>query len=95
MTFKYNSTEEDIMNHYDSKYFKYQKIIGEFGGKANIFKFEKYIKNTDNVVDFGCGGGYLLKNLQCKQKIGVEINDAACKTAQENRINRRDCRPMG
>lgn len=66
------------LDHYNSEYFeKYQKEIGEFGGKANLFKFEKHIKPSDTVLDFGCGGGFLLKNINCKEKIGVEINDTA------------------
>lgn len=44
-------------SNYDKKYFDWQKTIGEFGGKANLFKFEDNIKNTDTVLDFGCGGG--------------------------------------
>ena len=30
-------------NYYGNEYFNnYQREIGEFGGKANIFKFKKY-----------------------------------------------------
>lgn len=67
-----------VEKYYDEKYFNsYQKEIGEFGGMANLFKFEKYIKNTDTVLDFGCGGGFLLKNIKCKKKIGVDLNPIA------------------
>lgn len=62
---------------YDSNYFNYQKQIGEFGGRANLFKFEKHISNSDKVLDFGCGGGFLLKNIKCQEKTGVEINKVA------------------
>ncbi len=65
------------MDHYNEDYFKWQKTFGEFGGVSNIFKFQDYIKETDNVIDFGSGGGYLLKNLNCKNKLGIEINDTA------------------
>jgi len=69
---------ESITSHYDDKYFSsYQKEVGELGGLANLFKFEKSIKPDDTVLDFGCGGGYLLKNINCKHKIGVEINPVA------------------
>lgn len=54
-----------------------KKKIGKFGGLANLIKFEKHIKPSDKVLDFGCGGGFLLKNLKCKEKIGVELNDVA------------------
>ena len=60
--------------YYDSKYLNYQKKIGEFGGVSNVFKFEKFIKTTDTVLDFGCGGGFLLNNLKCLKKIGIETN---------------------
>lgn len=43
--------------YYDEKYFEWQKTVGEFGGKANLFKFEKYINEDSDVLDFGCGGG--------------------------------------
>ena len=54
-----------------------KKKIGEFGGKANLFKFKKYISKKDNVLDFGCGGGFLLNNLDCNYKAGIEINPVA------------------
>ena len=65
-------------NYYGNEYFNnYQREIGEFGGKANIFKFKKYISRNHSVLDFGCGGGFLLNNLDCKDKIGIEINPIA------------------
>lgn len=77
---------QTISNHYDDKYFSWQKNIGEFGGWANKSKFEKYITYDSDVLDFGCGGGFLLKNLSCRRKIGVEVNSAALKLARENQI---------
>lgn len=62
---------------YDKDYFNWQKSLGAFGGKANIFKFEPFISRTDRVLDFGCGGGFVLENLDCAAKVGVEINDVA------------------
>jgi len=70
-----NST---IAGHYNEQYFnKYQKEMGEFGGKANLFLFDKHVHTSDTVVDFGCGGGFLLHNLNCQEKIGVELNPTA------------------
>ena len=63
--------------HYDKKYFDWQKNIGKIGGNLNKFKFEKEIKETDILMDFGCGGGYLLDNFNNKTKIGFEINKTA------------------
>lgn len=64
-------------NHYDKNYFDWQRPLGEFGGWANLTKFDSYIEENDVVLDFGCGGGYLLNNLKCKKKIGVEVNGSA------------------
>src|SRR5215218_2786367 len=73
-----NTKEFVVENHYQNDYFNnYQKKMGEFGGLANKFMFEKYINTEDSVLDFGCGGGFLLKNLICKEKFGVEINPIA------------------
>ena len=71
---------------YNDRYFAWQKDVGVFGGWANITKFFNYIHSTDKVIDFGCGGGYLLKNLKCKEKIGIEINKSAIETAENNGI---------
>jgi SAM-dependent methyltransferase len=63
--------------HYDETYFAYQKTVGEFGAWANLPKFENFVKPTDHVVDFGCGGGYQLAALTCADRIGIEPNAAA------------------
>lgn len=67
--------------HYDKKYFTWQRSIGEFGGWANLTKFQNHIKSSDRVLEFGCGGGWLLKNITCQEKMGIEINDTAKETA--------------
>lgn len=73
--------------HYDKGYFELQKDIGAVGGAVDKFKFEPYIRDTDTVIDFGCGGGYLLKNLECSKRLGIEINDVARRyAAEENGI---------
>jgi len=71
---------------YNREYFDWQRTVGEFGGKANQFKFVSHIKAVDIILDFGCGGGFLLKNLDCRRRIGVEINPAAALIAAENGI---------
>lgn len=38
------------------------------------------------VVDFGCGCGYLLANLACKEKLGVEVNPVARAEAEKSGI---------
>lgn len=63
-----------VSAHYDNNYFIWQAPLGEFGGWANQSKFEEYITPDSVVLDFGCGGGFLLKNLVCRKRIGVEVN---------------------
>lgn len=69
-----------------AKYFAYQNALGELGGALNLFKFAGHIAKTDRVVDFGCGGGWLLKNIDCADKVGVEPNPAARTQCSENGI---------
>ena len=64
-------------SYYDSEYFDWQKNIGAFGGWANSYKFKNSVSHNDVVIDFGCGGGFLLNNLQCKKRIGIEPNFSA------------------
>jgi 2-polyprenyl-3-methyl-5-hydroxy-6-metoxy-1,4-benzoquinol methylase len=48
-----------------------------FAGMINAHKFRHHIRPGHTVLDFGCGGGFLLKNLDCARRVGVEINPAA------------------
>jgi len=70
-------------NYYDNEYYIWQKKMGEFGGVADSFKFESFVHTSDTVLDFGCGGGYLLSKLPCKRRIGIELNDIAREQASE------------
>jgi SAM-dependent methyltransferase len=81
-----NYTASKEKSIYDRRYFDWQKGIGEFGGIANLFKFENEISQPDTVLDFGCGGGYLLNNITCKRKMGIEINESAREEAQKNGV---------
>jgi hypothetical protein len=66
------------VTYYNEKYFTWQKNSGELSIiLGDCYKFKKFIKPSDNVVDFGCGGGFMLKSLNCRNKLGVEINDTA------------------
>jgi len=73
---------EAASDHYDESYFAWQSSLGEFGGWANQTKFRDYISGTSEVLDFGCGGGFLLSGLQCAKRVGVEVNPAAAATAR-------------
>lgn len=70
--------------HYNQDYFSWQKKIGKFGAQANKIKFEKLILDNQKVLDFGCGGGYILSAYNNIDKYGVEINDSAITEAKSN-----------
>lgn len=78
--------DDRVSTHYDKQYFDWQSSCGEFGGWANICMFSDYICSDDSVLDFGCGGGFLLKNLSCSKRVGIEINPAAVDTALNNGV---------
>lgn len=77
--------------HYEGQkgetYFSAQAVTGELGAKWNLKFWEDYIHLQDSVLDFGCGGGYLLSLLPGKIKIGVEINPAARAAAESQGIH--------
>lgn len=72
--------------YYDEQYFEWQKRMGEFGGKIKAGIFRPYINKDMKVVEFGCGGGYLLNHIVAKEKIGIEINDTARESAEKSGI---------
>lgn len=71
-------------DHYNEKYFSWQKKSGELGPKLDDWKFEPMINNNDVVLDFGCGGGYMLSAVDCADRYGVEINESAREQAKSN-----------
>lgn len=72
--------------HYDECYFEAQKRNGETEGKAEVFKFSAFVNPNDTVLDFGCGGGFTLKNLNCGRRWGVDINPSARECAKQQGI---------
>jgi SAM-dependent methyltransferase len=72
--------------HYNVEYFKWQSEIGRFGGWANLTKFSKYLRPEMRVLDFGCGGGYLLANINCRDKLGIEVSQTARVEAEHQGI---------
>lgn len=75
--------------HYDNAYFAWQRSSsgGDLGAEANLRMFRDFIRPTDTVVDFGCGGGFLLRRLQCQRRIGVEVNPAAVSYARASGLD--------
>lgn len=72
--------------YYDQAYFDWQRNQGLFGGRKNKATFAPYVKPEDCVLDFGCGGGYLLAALEASKRVGVEINDTARAEAEKNGV---------
>jgi SAM-dependent methyltransferase len=68
------------------KYFSWQQPAGMKGAIYNLKFFAPYISEDQDVLEFGCGGGYLLAALRCRGRIGVEINPAALAEAAKNGI---------
>ena len=72
--------------HYNADYFAWQQKSGEFGGWANVDKYRTSVKASDRVLDFGCGGGFLLANLDCAARFGIEPNPSAREMAASNGV---------
>lgn len=70
----------------DARFQDWLASIEEFGGWAHQSKFVDFISEHHDVLDFGCGGGYLLKQIKCRRKIGVEIHPRAIEAARQNGI---------
>jgi SAM-dependent methyltransferase len=73
-----------VSSHYNEAYFGWQSALADFGAEANLWMFRDFVRATDTVVDFGCGGGFLLRRLDCRRRIGVEVNPAAVRCAHAN-----------
>jgi SAM-dependent methyltransferase len=58
-------------------YFAWQKPAGTKAAIYNRKFFAPFVRPEDRLLDFGCGGGYLLHALPARSKTGIEINPAA------------------
>lgn len=78
------------VSHYSGpsgrRYFAYQSRFGDIAGVLSAKKFAKYIAPSDVVLDFGCGGGFVLKSLTCRERLGVDINPLARRSAETSGI---------
>ncbi|MDB4255350.1 class I SAM-dependent methyltransferase [Flavobacteriaceae bacterium] len=70
---------------YGKSYFEYQDPIGKKTIRLKD-RFQSQISNDSTVLDFGCGAGYLLAALECKNKIGLDINEIALREASKKGI---------
>jgi len=76
-----------VTDHYlgvkGEDYFAWQKADGLVDARYNLHIWSRHVGPTDDLLDFGCGGGFLLKALDARRKAGVEVNPAARRQAAE------------
>lgn len=65
------------------EYFSWQGAGGPFAARINERKFVHFVRPGHTVIDFGCGGGFLLARLNCQRRIGIEINPIARRNAED------------
>jgi SAM-dependent methyltransferase len=58
-------------------YLTYQRGVAALGAELNRWKFESHIDPGDALVDFGCGTGGLLEQLDAASKMGIEVSEPA------------------
>lgn len=78
----------EVGKFYDEVYFDRQASGGNIQGELELFKFSSFIKESDRVLDFGCGSGALLRAIgeRSGSLVGVEINPSAVRAAKANGI---------
>jgi len=72
--------------YYDELYFDEQKKVGKIRASIKKELFQQHIDKETVLVEFGSGGGFLLKELEVKEAVGIEINDVARAYAEKNGI---------
>jgi SAM-dependent methyltransferase len=73
------SDDLNAKKYYDESYFEVQKAVGIANVTEISHIFSPHIELKDCVLDFGCGGGFLLNALNCAEKHGFDVNDEALK----------------
>jgi len=83
-------TEYQASEHYQAErgkvYFAAQNRFAALGAQLDVQKFAPLVQPTDRVLDFGCAGGWLLRELVCREKVGVEINEQAHPVCKVNQV---------
>ena len=62
------------------------KRRSDFLQQQRAKQFAEHITLDDIVLDFGCGNGGILANLECAHKIGVEVNELSVAEAEKKQI---------
>lgn len=81
---------QENATYYDQKYFDAQKKVGLNNVKLIGHFFEPHVKSDDHVLEFGCGGGYLLASLNCARRVGFDINPSALENARRLGVETTD-----
>jgi len=81
-----NRAEKLYFGKRGNLYYQNQSRNGAAWGKIRARTFIPYIDERHDVLDFGCGGGFVLDAISCRQKIGVEINPTARDAANEKGV---------
>lgn len=79
------------MNYYEGKtgenyYNMRSQRRNKFLQTRRAGHFQPHIKLCDTVLDFGCGTGGVLSEINCTKKIGVEVNELSIAEAKQHNI---------
>ena len=77
---------QNTNSHYSTNYFNFTRKTGIENATNIRGIFQPYISSDDIVLDFGCGGGFLLASLNCQIKKGIDVNNIALQSALKNNI---------
>jgi 2-polyprenyl-3-methyl-5-hydroxy-6-metoxy-1,4-benzoquinol methylase len=77
------NTSDHYLGERGREYFGWQQGGADFRSHILKRKFIDFCSEEITLVDFGCGGGFLLDKLPASRKIGIEINSAAREHAIE------------
>ncbi|CAA9485972.1 MAG: hypothetical protein AVDCRST_MAG38-2336 [uncultured Solirubrobacteraceae bacterium] len=81
-----SASSPPVARHYTGElgdaYFGWQADSGRVGARLEVPKFLTHTSLDADLVDFGCGGGYLLELLPARSRVGIEVNPAARQAAQ-------------
>ncbi len=72
-----NPASDHYLGEKGKAYFEWQGGGGAFFARIVAHAFRPHVGPSDTVLDFGCGGGFLLKVLECGRRVGVEVNPHA------------------
>ena len=83
------NNSEYIKEEYDriSKDYEKHKQKKSFYDKGIVSFLKKYIKENNSVVDIGCGTGIILRRLNPKRGVGVDISEGMIEKAKEYNKN--------